>query len=299
MDKKIEPKAPTAQFEEAYAKAGRLPEGVVLQHSTDCREQLVDWGFFHLTIPEAAELAAIDMWFSGAITGVDEPDGFDGNPNNPVLKGLLSEHIEQLTQRMLKSVYSGLLTPDLITRDLDDNILPEETFISYDVLNNWLEGRRYTMGDAASEWLDLQLERAGALLYEVKFYRTATKVEIQEIESARFHAECATEMGQDPKGGLQNAYKAAIVENHRLRQALVSPKENHPAKVDRPITTRQRRTLLTIIAALCDYSAIKSGARGAAGQIAAMTDEVGASITAETIAELLKEIPEALETRMK
>lgn len=67
----------------------------------------------------------------------------------------------------------------------------------------------------------------------------------------------------------------------------------------KPFTTTERNTLLTIIAALCDYSAIKHQERGAAVQIAKMTEELGATVTDDTIRKVLAKIPDALETRMK
>lgn len=66
-----------------------------------------------------------------------------------------------------------------------------------------------------------------------------------------------------------------------------------------PFTTRERNTLLTIIAALCEYSGIDPAERGAASQIAKMTDGLGATVTDDTIRKALAKIPDALETRMK
>lgn len=65
------------------------------------------------------------------------------------------------------------------------------------------------------------------------------------------------------------------------------------------MTTTERNTLLTIIAALCDYSAIKTDDRGAATQIAKLTDEIGAAVSDDTVRRWLKAIPDALATRMK
>jgi len=69
--------------------------------------------------------------------------------------------------------------------------------------------------------------------------------------------------------------------------------------LDKPLATSHHTTLLTIIAALCDYSNIEHQMRGASGQISKMTDEIDASVTDETILAILKKIPEALERRMK
>ena len=71
------------------------------------------------------------------------------------------------------------------------------------------------------------------------------------------------------------------------------------APVDKPLNTTERNTLLTIIAALCDYSAIDPKARGSATQIASMTAELGAPVTDETILKALVKIPDAVARRMK
>jgi hypothetical protein len=68
---------------------------------------------------------------------------------------------------------------------------------------------------------------------------------------------------------------------------------------EKPLQTTERNTLLTIIAALCDYSAIKHQERGAASQIVKMTEEIGAVVSVDTVRRALEKIPDALETRMK
>ena len=68
---------------------------------------------------------------------------------------------------------------------------------------------------------------------------------------------------------------------------------------DKLLTTTERNTLLIIIAALCSYSDIKHQDRGAAGQIAKLTEENGAAVTDDTIRKVLKDIPNALEARTK
>lgn len=71
------------------------------------------------------------------------------------------------------------------------------------------------------------------------------------------------------------------------------------SSVDKPMAPSERNSLLTIIAALCDYSAIKHQERGVAIQIAKMTDEIGAPVSDDTVRRVLSKIPDALESRMK
>lgn len=97
------------------------------------------------------------------------------------------------------------------------------------------------------------------------------------------------------------------VETARLREYLIkhhgrdllSDEGNQKKTVDKGFTTTERNTLLTIIAALCDYSAIKPDDRGAASQIAKLTEEIGAAVSDDTVRRVLAKIPDALETRMK
>lgn len=81
----------------------------------------------------------------------------------------------------------------------------------------------------------------------------------------------------------------------RIEEAI----NDAPASVEKPLATNERNTLLTIIAALCDFSAIKYQERGAASQIAQMTEKIGGVVTDDTIRKVLAKIPDALETRMK
>lgn len=70
-----------------------------------------------------------------------------------------------------------------------------------------------------------------------------------------------------------------------------------PAK---PLATRERDTLLTIIAALCKEAKIDIKTPSKAGDlIESLTDSMGAPVARRTIEEHLKKIPNALETRMK
>lgn len=65
------------------------------------------------------------------------------------------------------------------------------------------------------------------------------------------------------------------------------------------LNKNSRNTLLTIIAALCDYAKIDFQERGAAAQIARLTEASTTPVNEDTIGKYLKDIPDALETRMK
>lgn len=90
-----------------------------------------------------------------------------------------------------------------------------------------------------------------------------------------------------------------IRELHESRGVMESELAGLRAMVDKVMTTTERITLLTIIAALCDYSDIKHQERGAASKIVKMTEEIGVPVTDDTIRSVFGKIPDALESRKK
>jgi len=69
--------------------------------------------------------------------------------------------------------------------------------------------------------------------------------------------------------------------------------------VEKPLLQTERNTLLTIIAALAKHSGINCDGRGAASQIAKLTEEIGAAVSDDAVRRALTKIPDALEARMK
>jgi hypothetical protein len=98
---------------------------------------------------------------------------------------------------------------------------------------------------------------------------------------------------------VQASLRAKTGDVIRLKEELERCRSGRAAKVDRPLHTRQRRTLLTIIAALCNAASIDCMERGASQRIKSKTELIGAPVDDDTILNLLEEIPDALETRMK
>lgn len=79
----------------------------------------------------------------------------------------------------------------------------------------------------------------------------------------------------------------------------IGPVKQNNATKEKPLTTTERNTLLTIIAALCDDSVINPSDRSSASLIAKMTEDFGAPVTDETVRNVLSKIPDALQSRMR
>lgn len=68
---------------------------------------------------------------------------------------------------------------------------------------------------------------------------------------------------------------------------------------DKPLASRERNTLLTLIGVLCNDLGINPSVRGVTASVQAMTELAGTPISDDTIRKILKEVPTALEQRHK
>ena len=153
-----------------------------------------------------------------------------------------------------------------------------------------------------AEWLYTEATISALICEEVAFLRNACmsgKGELERIEKQR--RDSKYEMLDETQGfaEIQASLKARTDEIYRLKGQLAILQSGQPAKVDRPLHTRQRRTLLAIIAALCTHDGIDYNARGAAQRIKSATELAGTPIDDGTIDKVLKENPDALAPRMK
>ena len=263
---------------------------------------LPNFGVGNPSIKEAAELVAVDRWFSGEDEGVNEPEDFDGNGRAPWLLAALADTITAFEARLSSAVDGGRLKASPVRRDLDERLITEGTHVDYDDLVLWMEERGLTPGDHMADWLNTEITISELLCDEVVFLRAASRSdegEIKRIEAQRTAAKYGMLDEAQDFVGLQAQLKAKVGEIHRIKDELAQCRAGQQAKVDRPLHTRQRRTLLTIIAALCHQANIDYTARGAAQTIKSATELSGVPIDDGTIIKVLREIPDALETRMK
>lgn len=68
---------------------------------------------------------------------------------------------------------------------------------------------------------------------------------------------------------------------------------------DKPLGNNERNSLLTIIAALCDYSDIDLNSRGTVSLVVKMTEEIGAAVSDDTVRKHLANVRTALESRKR
>jgi hypothetical protein len=101
-----------------------------------------------------------------------------------------------------------------------------------------------------------------------------------------------------PRGSVL-AVRRAVLEEFIAQHAPMAPGESREA-LDKPLGERERATLLTIIAALAKAADIDiSKPSKAAEGIEALTTDLRARVSARTVEDHLKRIPDAIERRRK
>lgn len=273
---------------DAQDDSGGLMEGL---------SRLDDFGLWQLSLPDAAELIAIDMLYAGKID-IEDPEEWDGNPFNPKIMQAWSGTASDFEIRLAKAVELGRLNATLAMRDFDENLIPDMTFVRVGSLENWLDERGYNVDEAFTEWRDRENDIANDMLSELIWLR---HVKVYSRNPKIFGGYESNLTLADESNSLEvlSAYRAAVQENQHLRERLAQAETRQSEKLNAQAPPRARRTLLTLIAALCDNNGINIERRGTAQRIKEMTEQLGAPVDDETIRKVLADIPDALETRMK
>lgn len=269
----------------------------------------IENSIFHLSIAEAAELVGLDMWGEGMFPEIEDAEELDAEGCFIGLSPLLKSQIQNIEKQLTAAIDSGGLKAKNIKRDFDEKLIVCSPRIPVCELDSWLRAHNYHSGDAISEWKLEELEISEKLVEELEYLRAVSHCSdgsvIGNLPTIRDWDRPISEEEVDAvrPENLAAGYKALLIENRRLKRLAygeeVSVEKEILRRADKPLTTRQRRTFLTIIAALCDCSAIDIKARGAAQRVAEILDGFGSHIDPDTIRKILADIPDALETRMK
>ena len=100
-----------------------------------------------------------------------------------------------------------------------------------------------------------------------------------------------------PSGGLDEHDYVLVVKTKELTRFIQSL-EDTPSEA-KPLTSKERNSLLVLLGAVCKHSDIDPSQRGIATSLVAMTELIGAPLTDDTIRKILNQIEAAIESRSK
>jgi hypothetical protein len=211
--------------------------------------------------------------------------------------GTIATAVGKVTKALTDSILRNQLPTIALKANLDGSIDCDETWIRTKPFRKWAFERGLEMGDLFSKYIENENEIFFAALEGGNSFRQ--RMEDHEVEPvAKVEAETILNRfsGELMKGSpARDYFESLILENSYLR-ARSSEQQN----AERPLRTTERKTLLTIIAALCVEAKIPSNKPAkAAGMIQSTAAKMGVSIGETTIEGHLNKIPDALGTRMK
>jgi hypothetical protein len=100
-----------------------------------------------------------------------------------------------------------------------------------------------------------------------------------------------------PSGGLDEHDHILVVRTEEITRFIQSL-EDSPA-IEKPLTSKERNSLLVLIGALCKENGIDPKKRGIAAALVAMTENLGAPLTDDTVRKILNQIEDAISLRNK
>jgi hypothetical protein len=256
--------------------------------------RLPNFGVDYYSLADAALVAALDMWVSGDMPASPPADNrvWPDEADSPAVREAIEPTQRQLAEALMRSVEAGHLVAEVLGRTLTDSrAIPERTFILLQDLVDWLEVYGHERGDFIAELAESEQVDPWDIASKVASDRA--RLRLSHLDSER---SAGTADPLDELAALKREVRSQRLHINHLQQQL---KTTRTAVEDRPLTTRRRRTLLTIIAALCRKAAIQLETRGAAVTIASATAELGVPVGEDVIRTMLREIPDAIESRSR
>lgn len=259
-------------------------------------------GFYQLTVQEAANIIAWDrMFVLNIASNLQEAESKHLENSNFFVE--LSKQAQDAKNVLVSAINFGSLKTTKILRNFQGELDVENTLIDFDDLEKWLVERGHVPSDGIDAYLyDEEKVFAEVVkdIYTIRKMRKSLKQSLIKISCIWENPEKA---GIDElRIGLKNLF----IEHTDLKENLAKAREDTIGNEDirsehdaRPLTTRKKRTLLTLIAALCKGAGINHQDRGAAQRIGELTEEIGAPVTDDTIRSIISDIDDAVETRMR
>lgn len=195
--------------------------------------------------------------------------------------------IEHEYQRLTSGLEVTLVAIDGVFVQQDDVVCQLQT--DYD-------DNEYQKGSKAQK-KDMERYLASNELSKDEKSNIRTKFKAHRDEYLKERKDKPREENYFPSGGLAEHDYALVVRTQEITRFIQSL-EDTPAP-EKPLTSKERNSLLVLIGALCKEVEIDPNQRGVASSLVAMTEILGAPLTDDTIRKILNQIDEAVLARNK
>ena len=213
-------------------------------------------------------------------------------------QGALKSATEKITSAFAVSIRQGQLPTVVFRTDLKGSIDFDETWITTKVFMKWVMEHGLELDDLFNQYVSDENEIFSDGLESADSTREKKERLSEADQTNREHAKQV--LSSLPTTLLEGTPERAFFDDLMVENAKLRAEKGSVRVTERPINTRERNALLTIIGALCKEAKIDIKTPSKAGDlIQSLTDSIGAPVAKRTIEEHLKKIPDALATRMK
>lgn len=206
-------------------------------------------------------------------------------------RGHLKFTRDQLEKGLLKAVESGRIKAVAAARNVDGRLDPYYSLLAHSDVRAWCDEHDLGLGD----WWNRQElddnEFAVAIADKIVSHRMPDAVESAETgydENAMDRYQKSTAEAQESQ------YREMLIELRALKNKIASDGTG----IEEKINTREKNSLLTVIAALVTALGDRlPGGYKRAQAVALLTDQIGASVSVNTIDKILKQTEAAVDRR--
>ena len=204
-------------------------------------------------------------------------------------RGNLKKAVDLLLKAVCTSIQNNELKLLAVRKNLEGELSLANSWVSFDNFAEWCETRSINLGDCWFDFCKDDSDIANSAAEEMDTTRRRLEGFLKETDVADLREKLDSE-------GIDWLLDEAAL----LRAKIKKLEEKTAAKQEKPLTTRERNTLLAIIAALCNEAKIDhTKPSKAADYIQSTADKMGLSTSKRGIEEHLKKIPDMLASRMK
>ncbi|HIH2651549.1 TPA: hypothetical protein ACYLK9_001023 [Burkholderia cenocepacia] len=204
--------------------------------------------------------------------------------------GKLKAARDRYERALLKSLDSGRLNGEVIARNVDDVIDPVYTRVSVHAVREWCSERDVDTGDWLAQHEESEMEFSDETIQTIANYYLPGATEPDAYDAAAFQT-----YKSSAEGERADQYLRLLQEIQRLRTESRSPRNT---EIEPSINTKEKNSLLTVIAALVAAMGdrLPDGYNQAVA-IAGLTDQLGASVSINTVVKILKQTADAVDRR--
>jgi len=257
--------------------------------------ELRDFGIFSTPLRELAKLIALELFYQGKIDAPGFSNEWNQDVSNPRFQKALSGHADKYESALIESIERNEIKAEWLRRNIENgSIDPENTLLHTEQFQKFLDiFGLHDVGIESDMPVRELIDSEGSLFSHIIDYIVALRAPDESIDNDWLEEEKA-KYGEQPE-----LLESLLMENFRLREEAAS-RSKVDQQEEKPIATRERNTLLAIIAALAKEAGVDLSRPAKAGElIAKLTEQIGARVDHYTVEQKIKQIQDAIESRSK